>query len=211
LRFVTFLVMSITPAAFGGLLTLPGQNDSVDFSSYSFNTNLGGTFLANSTGGNSIAITEPSSSFAVFKQNSGWAGNFPDKTILIFNQGGGIVTFAFTTPIEGFGLNIDDAIGGNYTASIGTFDGATSETQFTTPSEPYGLVFVSQVDATADITSVTIGTGAFENNDFAFSNISLIEGSSPTPPSGVPEPASIGGTLLGLVSLGAAAKFRGRV
>jgi len=209
MRFVIFLLAGLAPAAFGGLITLAGQNDTVDFSTLSVNTNLTGSFSELSANGVTVTIAEPSSSFVVDKQGSGWAGNFPNNTIVIYDQGpNSFVTFSFSTAIKGFGLNLDDAVGGNFQGSIIAFNGSTQVSSFTTVTEPYGLIFLSLVDPTADITSIEVGTTAIENNTFAFSNLSMIDSAVSPPP--VPEPASIGIVLLGLVMLGAAVHFRRR-
>jgi hypothetical protein len=209
MRFVTFLLAGLAPAAFGGLMTLPGQNDTVDFNTLSVNTNLTGSFNELSANGVTVTISEPSSSFVVDKQGSGWAGNFPNNTVIIYDQGpSGYVTFSFSTPIKGLGLNVDDAVGGNYQGTIQAFNGITPVSSLTTVLEPYGLIFLSDVDPTADITSVEVGTFAVENDTFAFSNLSMIDSAVSTAPSVAPEPASIGIVLLGLAILCAVARFR---
>jgi hypothetical protein len=206
MRFL-ILLAALASAAFGGLMTLPGQNDTVDVSTFSVGANLTNSFTALSANGLTVTIGEPSSSFEVFKQGSGWAGNFPNGTILVYDQvSSGFVTFSFSTPIMGFGLNIDDAVSGNYQGSIIALNGSTPVSSLTTVVEPYGLIFLSDVDATANITSIEVGTTASENNAFAFSNLSMIDSAVST--SGVPEPASIGIVLLGLLVLGAAARLR---
>jgi hypothetical protein len=192
--------MCVAPAAFGGLVTLPGANDSLDFSTYTVGATLGQNFDAFSSSSTAIGIQEQSSAFAVVQQGSGWVGNFPAGTVAIYDQGPiGPVSFDFFTPIQGFGINIDDAVGGNYQGTIQAYNNITSLSLTTSASQPPGLLFLSVVDATADITTVQISTTAVTNNLFAFTDISLIEAT--TPLVGVPEPASIGVLAMGLVIL----------
>jgi hypothetical protein len=209
MRFITLFLICAAPAALGGLITLPGANDSIDFSTYTVGSPQTNGLIVTTAGGVTDTITETSSAFAVVKQGSGWVGNFPNGTIAIYDQGpNGPVTFNFFTPIKGFGINIDDAVGGNYQGTIQAYNNITSLSLTTSASQPPGLLFLSVVDATADITAVQISTTAVTNNLFAFTDISLIE--TPSTPAGVPEPASISAMLLGLVMLGGVAKFHAR-
>jgi len=203
MRITILFLMCAAPAAFGGLVTLPGANDSVDFSAYSVGATLGQNFDAFAASGTAIGIEDPSSAFSVVKQGAGWAGNFPAGTVAIYDQGpNGPVMFNFFTPIQGFGINIDDAVGGNFQGTIQAFHDITSLSMTTSASQPPGTMFLSVVDATADITGIRIGTLAVTNNSFAFTGITLIDGA--TPPAGVPEPASIGAALLGLLLIATA-------
>jgi len=137
MRLVILLLSGLAPAAFGGLLTLAGQNDTVDFSSLPVNTNLTNSFTALSANGVTVTIAEPTSSFEVNEQGSGWAGNFPNGTVLIYDQvSTDFVTFSFSTPIMGIGMNIDDAISGTYQGSIIALNGSTPVSSFTTVVEP---------------------------------------------------------------------------
>ena len=188
------------PVFAGTITTLPalGANDLVDWSA---GPALGSTganpFTAISAGGVSVTLSEPSSSFVNFQQSppGGWFGHFPAGAYLIYDQNpSGPVTFTFSTPIQGFGLSIDEALGGGYSGTISEYDGAMLLGSYTTNNTNPGLMFLGVLDGSSDITSVTITATSTVSpgNAFAFGNLSLVEAASS---SSVPEPAS-GATLL---------------
>lgn len=193
------------PAFAGSIANLAalGANDLVDWSiSGSDNTNQ---FTTLSNGGVSVTTAEPNSSFANYIQNppGGWFGNFPPGTHIIYDQGPtGPITFTFATAIKGFGLTIDDAVGGSYTGTIQELNGVNVMGSYSTGPSPYGLMFLGVLDSTADITSVVVGTSAVTNNSFAFGNLSLLD----VPSSTTPEPGSVGCVFLGLTALGCLAR-----
>lgn len=196
-----------THPAFGGQVTAAqlGANDTVGFGNFGVGAIITNQFLVTSSGGVNVHISEPSSNFAVLKQapNGSWVGNFPDGTKIIYDQGpNGPVTFAFSTAIKGFGLTIDDAYGGGYTGTITEFNGASMIGSFSSSSPNPALMFLGVLDATADITSVTIDTTAVGNHSFAFGDLSLVD-SVATSPATAPEPASIAFVLMGLAGLAA--------
>lgn len=201
------------PTLAGAVTTLAalGANDTVDFSVFAPNTIFTNAFFVHSSGGIGVQTTEPSSAFASLRQApvGSWVGNFPSGTAIIYDQGpSGPVTFSFSAPIQGFGLTIDDAFGGGYTGAITEFNGTTVLGTFTSSSPQPATMFLGVLDATADITSITIGTTAVGNNSFAFANLSLVDAASIPLVTSVPEPASIGFVLAGLASLAAAYRKR---
>jgi len=171
-------------------------NDLLDFSSFQSGS-LGSSFIDLSDDGLDVTISEPSSYFALLQQSppGPWSGHFPAGTKIVADQSpNGPVTFSFSTAIRGFGLTLDNGVGGGYGGTITEFNGTTSLGRYTTTSSTPGLMFVGVLDATADITSVTIATArAGGSNDFAFGNVSLADAA--------PEPASIVSVVLGLAGL----------
>jgi hypothetical protein len=192
-------------AAIANLAAL-GANDGVDWNTIS---NVGNpSFTVSSAGGIGVTVSEPSSQFVKTSQGP-WFGNFPAGTVIVYDQGpNGPVTFTFATPVLGFGLTVDDAVGGNYTGTINEFNGSTLMGSYITGPAPYGLMFLGVRDATADITSITISTtNGFTANSFAFGNLSLV---NPAPAGNVPEPASIGSFALGLGAMAMGVRGRSR-
>jgi hypothetical protein len=185
-------------------LSALGADDLLDFTSYP-STTLGTSFAALSADGLDITVSEPSSSFEVLRQSppGPWFGHFPAGTAIVADQGPiGPVTFSFSTAVRGFGLTLDNGVGGAYGGTIEEFNGTTSLGKYTITSPGPGLMFLGVLDATSDITSVTIATaGAGGSNDFAFGNLSLADGT--------PEPASIVSVVLGLAGLLLKHRFRG--
>ncbi len=182
------MVTALTYPAFAGNITnLPalGANDLV---AWNLGPALGSSgaspFTALSIAGEMVTISEPGSTFVNFTQSppGGWFGHFPAGTSLIYTQDpSGPVTFAFSAPIQGFGLSIDDALGGGYDGTISEYNGTTLLGSYTSTNLSAGLMFLGVLDASSDITSVTIS--ASPGNSFAFGDLSLVEGTSP---SGVP-------------------------
>jgi hypothetical protein len=191
------------PAFAGNITNLPalGANDLVD---WSLGPALGSggmnPFTAQSTLGVTVTISEPSSTFVNFIQNppGGWFGNFPPGTNVIYDQNpSGPVTFAFSSPVQGFGLSIDEALGGGYSGTISEYNGTMLLGSFTTARLSSGLMFLGVLDGSSDITSVavTAASSVSPGNAFAFGNLSLREETST---STTPEPASIAIVLVGL-------------
>lgn len=174
-----------------------GANDLVDWTKVN---NIGNaSFTTSSAGGVAVTISEPSSQFVETSQGP-WFGNFPAGTVIVYDQGpNGPVTFTFATPVFGFGVTIDDAVGGNYTGTIQEFHGPTLLGAYSTGPAPYGLMFLGVRDPIADITSVTISTtNGSTTNSFAFANLNLVDQGITT---NAPEPATAGMFLLGLGAL----------
>src|SRR3984957_14928111 len=93
--------------------------DANDVGDWSKVSNIGNaSFTTTSANGLTVTLSEPSSQFTQTSQGA-WFGNFPAGTIIVYDQGpNGPVTFNFATPIQGFGLTVDDAVGGNFTGTI---------------------------------------------------------------------------------------------
>jgi hypothetical protein len=199
------------PAFAGNITNLPalGANDLVDWTAGPALGSGGmNPFTALSTLGVTVTLSEPSSTFVNFIQNppGGWSGNFAPGTHIIYDQNpSGPVTFAFSTAVQGFGLTIDDALGGGYSGAISEYNGATLLGSFTTVNVSSGLMFLGVLDGSSDITSVTVTatSNATPGNAFAFGNLSMLDGVSG---SATPEPASIGIVLLGLGLIAAKAR-----
>lgn len=192
------------PVFAGSITTLPalGANDLVDWSTAAaLGSNGANPFTAQSAAGVSVTLSEPSSTFVDYTQSppGGWFGHFPAGTDIIYDQNpSGPVLFTFSTPIEGFGVTIDGALGGGYSGTISEYNGTTQLASYTTTLPSAGLIFLGVLDGSSDITSVTITAtyGASPGNEFAFGNLSLVEAAAD--PSGVPEPASFATLLVGL-------------
>ncbi len=152
---------------------------------------------------NNVTISEPSSTFKQLIQGAvGWAGNFPTGTYVEYDQEpSGPITFTFASPVQGFGLTLNNDFGGGFTGTINEYNGATLLASYTSASQPLGtLLFLGVLDPTFDITSVTVDTaGIGGNHAFAFGNLSVVE----TPSANAPEPASSGMFALALLALGA--------
>jgi hypothetical protein len=203
---VLMLTGVVTPAFGGAVTTLAAlnPNDLVDWNVLGANgTN---NFTVTSNGGLSVNVSEPTSSFVTTKQNppGGWFGDFAPGTTIIYDQGPDApIKITFATPVQGFGVTIDDAFGGGYTGSLTEYDsGASILGTATASSANPALIFLGVLDATADIKFVTIGTTAVGNNQFAFGNLSLVDGS--VTPATAPEPATVGTILIGLAVLSGA-------
>lgn len=183
------------------VLTLPalGANDLLDFTSFQSGA-LGSAFISPSANGLDITTSEPSSAFTLLRQAplGSWVGHFPSGTAIVADQGpNGPVQFSFATAIRGFGLTIDNGSGGGYAGTIKEFDGVNLIAMYSTDRESPGLMFLGVLDTTSDITSITIGTTSTGgNNDFAFGNLSLVDGAA-----SAPEPASLATVLLSLAGL----------
>jgi hypothetical protein len=187
-----------------------GANDLVNFSGYALATNITSSFAPLSSGGLHLTVSETSSSFFVNQQAppGGWVGDFPAATVIIANQGGSAATFTFATPVFGFGLSLDNAYGGGYTATINEYNGSTLLGSFSTSQVAPVLTFLGVLDTTADITSVVISTNGAGPNNYAFSNLSLVDG---TAAATAPEPTSAITGLLGLALLAVGAHTRHRM
>jgi hypothetical protein len=196
MRFVIFLAAGLAPAAFGGTITTLsglGANDLINFGNSPAGTILGAT----SNGGIAMTFFAP---LFVSMQGQGWAGDFPANTVVVINQTGGEAEFDFfSTPIQGFGLTVDDGYGGGFTETIDVFTAGipypiyVDQTSVFEP--PNTLSFLGILEPTADISVVTVsiaGTGG--NNDFAFGNLSLVDATAPT---ATPEPGTNLLTLAG--------------
>jgi hypothetical protein len=85
----------------------------------------------------------------------GWAGNFPTGTYVEYDQEpSGPVTFTFATPLEGFGLTINNDFAGAFDAVINEYNGTTLLGSYLAPVQPQGaLLFLGVLDSTFDITS----------------------------------------------------------
>jgi hypothetical protein len=208
------LALFAAPLFAANITTLPalGANDLIDWSAGpALGSNGANPFTVVSAGGVSVTLSEPSSTFVAFEQSppGGWFGHFPAGTNLIYDQNpSGPVTFAFSTPIRGFGLTIDEALGGGYNGVISEYNGAALLGSYTTMQLSAGLMFLGVLDGSSDITSVTITaiSGVTPGNAFAFGNLSLMERASS---SSVPEPASAVTLLVGLSLLAFARKSVG--
>lgn len=191
------------PVSAGSITSLPalGANDLVNWSAGpALGSSGANPFTVVSAAGVSVTLSQPSSTFVAFEQSppGGWFGHFPAATHIIYDQNpSGPVTFTFSTPISGFGVTIDEALGGGYSGIISEYNGATLLGSFTTTNVNTGLMFLGVLDGSADITSVTVTAASMisPGNAFAFSNLNLVEGTSL---SSVPEPASVATLLVGL-------------
>jgi hypothetical protein len=133
----------------------------------------------------------------------GWAGDFPANTTIVTNQTGSVATLDFSSPIEGFGVTLDDGFGGNFTETIKAYSGSSTLLDTATANQTsQTLLFLGLLESSEDISSITIGvTGIGGTNDFGFGNPSLVDGTSLSP---TPEPQSafltvVGGGLLVLL------------
>jgi hypothetical protein len=133
----------------------------------------------------------------------GWSGNFPPNTVVVTNQTGLKATIEFTSPVQGFGVTIDDGFSGNFTETLQAEAGSTVLLDTATASQSGGsLLFLGFLEPAYEISIVTINiAGIGGTDDFAFGNISLLDYQ---PAASVPEPETsiliaMGGAILMLL------------
>lgn len=134
-----------------------------------------------------------------------WEGNFADGDPVLYTANGGPVDFIFSSPIAGFGDQIQSATFGAFTARLEAFDAANvSLGVFTlsgnsTDANDDSAIFLGLRSSALDISRVRLSLTSAQPGDFGFNNPVIT--TSP-----IPEPLSL--VLLGT---GLAAIARRRV
>lgn len=206
---VSCLLLAGSSAVFAAVITVTqsptgratfGGNDLVDWGQLGpDSTVVLNSFIATSTGGISLTVSQASGDFERRDQPTGWGGNFTDGFVLLWTGGSRApVDIAFATLIRGVGFQINPNSGDTQTTVdvygaddvlFGSFDLTTADR-----SEP-SADFIGFTSDAVDIARITIDQ--LPNHDFAINQLSLIIG-----PSSVPEPGSL--ALLGLALAGLA-------
>jgi hypothetical protein len=180
-----------------GSLGALGANDALLWSAPG-GTVSGTQFSLTSMNGVGVTGQQPSGGYAIIQQApmGSWNGDFPANAFIVDNNWGGPSTFTFSTPIQGFGVSLDNAWSTlNSTDTIQVFNGANLLNTFTVNGT--GLLFLGVLDDTAEITSVVVtSNNANGNGYFAFSDLSLVD--PVRTPAGVPEPATVGLMVAGI-------------
>lgn len=167
-----------------------GANDGVQWNASSVVHLL--SFPATSNGGIQLTITEATGGYSLGQQApaGGFNGDFPANAYIVDNNWGGPTTYAFTTPITGFGVSLDNAWSTlTSTASIQAYHGNTLLGSFSVIVPGSTLAFLGVLDTIADIDSVTVTSDSPNGNGYyAFGDLAMVDAAAPT--SGVPEPAT---------------------
>lgn len=210
---VSTLLFAASGAALAGVITVTqsptgratfGGNDLVDWGQLGPDfTVVSNPFVATSTGGISLTVSEASGSFERRDQPTGWFGNFTDGFTLLWTGGANApVDIAFGTAIRGVGFQINPNFSDTDTTVnvYGAGDVLFGSFMLVTANRSeISADFIGFTSDAVDIVRITIDQP--DEHDFAINQLSLV-----TAQSSVPEPGSL--ALLGLAIAGLATRRR---
>jgi hypothetical protein len=167
--------------------TIRSGNDSANWGQLGVSgTTIPASFTATSTGGVGITGTLAGDG-AVAVQSYSWGGNFASGDNLIWTEGNGPLTLAFSQGVSGAGAQIQANFFGDFTAQIcDNLGDCFSESGDSTSAGDNSAIFIGLLDTTPGITSITFSviSCSFSCNDFAINQLSLTDGVT----IGTPEP-----------------------
>ena len=187
----------------------PAFADSIDFAQFGAEfTNVANGATGVTNGGVNFTIFGPGANFTEYQEGSGWAGEFANGQLILFDGGPGAVTINFATAINSIQhLEAQANLVGAYTATLTAFAGLTNLGSVSYNSMnnlgPEGSIPYLDFFG-AGITSITIST----TNDGAGFALGGTGGRDNAPPGGVPEPASWALMISGFGLAGAALRRR---
>jgi hypothetical protein len=161
-------------------------NDSVSWNQRT--TNVGEPnplTVTNSQGGLQVSVGEPFSSPDFVLESP----PFPVGQNAFDNQGGGDVTLTFDHPLAGFGAELQDAYNGGCVYTITAYNITATATNalgyfFITNSAGDHVTFVGVLDATAEISRITLKDGSPYStlSYFLMGQIGLVRATVPSAP-----------------------------
>jgi hypothetical protein len=203
-RRIAFLAVGLlTAATFAHAGSITGTatrsgNDSANWGQLgACGTTIPASFSATSTAGVGITGTLAGDGQVRVQSTCGWGGNFASGDSVLWTEGNGPLTLAFSKGVLGAGAQIDADLFGAFTAMIcanGT-EFCFSESGDITGAGDNSSIYIGLLDTTPGITSITFSLVG-GSTDFAINQLSLTNGVSMTP-----EPSSLllfGTSLLGL-------------